>query len=163
MKKIIVLITLFVSLSACKNDQKTTLVTTENSNLAVYKGEFIFTETKTEQGIIEWFTSLFTGIKKQGAAVLKGSDFIYGVVVDDKMKELADKVAPAKKDVYDMVPVIVTGTLAPGPQDIETWDEFLTIIDIVQVSAKPAKADVKIKEGDAVKKSEKAIKKVEEK
>ena len=141
MKKIIVLITLFVSLSACKNDQKTTLVTTENSNLAVYKGEFIFTE---------------------GAAVLKGTDFIYGVVVDDKMKELADKVAPAKKDVYDMVPVIVTGTLAPGPQDIETWDEFLTI-DIVQVSAKPAKADVKIKEGDAVKKSEKAIKKAEEK
>jgi hypothetical protein len=31
------------------------------------------------------------------------------------------------------------------------------------VSAKPAKADVKIKEGDAVKKSEKAIKKAEEK
>ena len=142
MKKIIVLITLFVSLSACKNDQKTTLVTTENSNLAVYKGEFIFTD---------------------GAAVLKGSDFIYGVVVDDKMKELADKVAPVKKDVYDMVPVIVTGTLAPGPQDIETWEEFLTIIDIVQVSAKPAKADVKIKEGDAVNKSKKAIKKAEEK
>ena len=46
---------------------------------------------------------------------------------------------------------------------IETWDEFLTIIDIVQVSAKPAKADVKIKEGDAVKKSEKAIKKAEQK
>jgi len=142
MKKIILLITLFVSLSACKNDQKTTLITTENSNLAVYKGEFIFTE---------------------GAAVLKGSDFIYGVVVDDKMKELADKVAPVKKDVFDMVPVIVTGTLAPGPQDKEVWPEFLTIIDIVQVSAKPAKADVKIKEGDAVKKSEKAIKKVEEK
>ena len=142
MKKIIVLITLFVSLSACKNDQKTTLVTTENSNLAVYKGEFIFTD---------------------GAAVLKGSDFIYGVVVDDKMKELADKVAPVKKDIYNMVPVIVTGTLAPGPQDKEAWDEFLTIIDIVQVSAKPAKADVKIKEGDAANKRKKAIKKAEEK
>ena len=140
MKKLIVLITLFVSLSACKNDQKTTLVTTENSNLAVYKGEFIFTD---------------------GAAVLKGSDFIYGVVVDDKMKELADKVAPAKIDPYDMVAVIVTGTLAPGPKDIETWDEFLTIIDIVQVSAKPAKADVKIK--DTEQQSKKAIKKVEEK
>lgn len=142
MKKIIVLITLFIGLSACKNDQKSTLVTTENSNLAVYKGEFIFTD---------------------GAAVLKGSDFIYGVVVDDKMRELADKVAPVKKDVYDMVAVIVTGTLAPGPQDIETWDEFLTIIDIVQVSPKPAQADVKIKEGDAVNNTEKAIKKVEEK
>lgn len=142
MKKIIVLITLFIGLSACKNDQKSTLVTTENSNLAVYKGEFIFTD---------------------GAAVLKGSDFIYGVVVDDKMRELADKVAPVKKDVYDMVAVIVTGTLAPGPQDIEAWDEFLTIIDIVQVSPKPAQADVKIKEGDAVNNTEKAIKKVEEK
>ena len=142
MKKLIVLITLFVCLSACKNDQKTTLVTTENSNLAVYKGEFIFTD---------------------GAAVLKGSDFIYGVIVDDKMKELADKVAPVKKDPFDMVPVIVTGTLASGPQDIETWDEFLTIIDIVQVSPKPAKADVKIKEGDAANKGKKAIKKVEEK
>ena len=142
MRKIIVLITLFIGLSACKNDQKSTLVTTENSNLAVYKGEFIFTD---------------------GAAVLKGSDFIYGVVVDDKMKELADKVAPAKKDVYDMVAVIVTGTLAPGPQDKETWGEFLTIIDIVQVSAKPAQADVKIKEGDTANKTEKAIKKVEEK
>ena len=140
MKKIIVLITLFIGLSACKNDQKSTLVTTENSNLAVYKGEFIFTD---------------------GAAVLKGSDFIYGVVVDDKMKELADKVAPVKKDVYDMVAVIVTGTLAPGPQDKETWGEFLTIIDIVQVSAKPAQVDVKIKEGDAANKTEKAIKKVE--
>ena len=140
MKKIIILIALFIGVSACKNDQKTTLVTTENSNLAVYKGEFIFTD---------------------GAAVLKGSDFIYGVVVDDKMKELADKVAPAKKDPYDMVAVIVTGTLAPGPKDIKTWDEFLTIIDIVQVSAKPAKADVKIKEAE--KQSKKAIKKVEEK
>ena len=79
------------------------------------------------------------------------------------MKELADKVAPVKKDVFDMVPVIVRGTLAPGPQDIETWDEFLTIIDIVQVSAKPAKADVKIKEGDAANKRKKAIKKAEEK
>jgi hypothetical protein len=31
----------------------------------------------------------------------------------------------------------------------------------VQVSAKPAQADVKIKEGDAANKTEKAIKKVE--
>ena len=140
MKKITILIALLIGFSACKKDKKTTLVTTENSNLAVYKGEFIFTD---------------------GAAVLKGSDFIYGVVVDEKMKELADKVAPAKKDPYDMVAVIVTGTLAPGPKDIETWDEFLTIIDIVQVSAKPAKADVKIKEAKGQR--GKKTKKVEEK
>ena len=59
-----------------------------------------------------------------------------------------------------MVAVIVTGTLAPGPKDIETWDEFLTIIDIVQVSAEAAKADVKIK--GAKGQSGKKTKKVEE-
>jgi hypothetical protein len=145
MKKLIALIAIFIVVSACKENQKTgetELITTTNSNLAVYKGEFIYTD---------------------GAAVLKGNDFIYGVIVDDKMKELATKVTPVKKDEFDMVPVVVTGTLSPGPEDKDTWDEFLTIVDIVQVSSKPAKADVKIKEGAKAKKTAKAIKKEETK
>jgi hypothetical protein len=142
MKRFIALIAILITVSACKNDQKIELVTTANSNLAVYKGEFIFTD---------------------GAAVIKGKDFIYGVVIDDKMKELAEKVLPAKKDVFDMVPVVVTGTLSSGPKDKDTWDEFLTIIDIVQISSRPAKADVKIKKGDVVTKTAKSIKKEEKK
>tara|TARA_B100000795_G_scaffold256421_1_gene228835 strand:- start:12374 stop:12811 length:438 start_codon:yes stop_codon:yes gene_type:complete len=145
MKKFITIIVILITVYACKNKQeadKKELITTANSNLAVYKGEFIFTD---------------------GAAVLKGTDFIYGVVIDDKMKELAEKVAPSKKNAFDMVPVIVTGTVSPGPEDKETWDEFLTIIDIVQVSPKPAKADVKIKAGTVAKKATASIKKEEKK
>ena len=53
--------------------------TTENQNLTEYKGEFIFTDN---------------------AAVLKGSNFIYGVTIDDMAKELANKVAPVKRDEF---------------------------------------------------------------
>lgn len=143
MKKFIVLIALIITTAACKDNTTSgdkELVTTENSNLAVYKGEFIYTTD---------------------AAVLKGKDFIYGVTIDEKMHELAKKVEPAKTDDYDMVPVVVTGTLANKPKDSEGWDEILTIVDIVQVSKKPAKADVKIKEGTTAEQAGKAIKKVE--
>lgn len=145
MKKIVVLIALVIAVASCKDkatSQDQELITTKNSNLAVYKGEFIYTTD---------------------AAVLKGKDFIYGVTIDDKMHELAKKVAPAKKDDYDMVPVVVTGTLANKPEGSEGWDEILTIVDIVQVSKTPAKADVKIKEGNTAKKSVKAIKQEESK
>ena len=127
MKKILVLIALIIAVSACKEsgekEKDSKLLTTENSNLAVFKGEFIYVGD---------------------AAVLKGKDFIYGVTVDEKMKELAAKVTPIKKDDFDMVAVVVTGTLKDKEANAEGWDQILTIVDIVQVSENPAKADVKI-------------------
>ncbi|MGJ8665528.1 MAG: hypothetical protein ACSHW7_04120 [Patiriisocius sp.] len=131
MKKLVFIAIAVLTIASCKNNETKVnedLVTTANSNLAVYKGEFIYTAD---------------------AAVLKGKDFIYGVAIDEKMHELADKVAPVKKDDYDMVPVVVTGTLANKPEGTEGWDEILTIIDIVQVSKTPAKADVKIEDKKA--------------
>ena len=127
MKKILVLIAFVIAVSACKNTEKEEvteeLLTTENSNLAVYKGEFIYVAD---------------------AAVLKGKDFIYGVEVNEKMHELAEKVAPVKNDDFDMVPVVVTGLLNDKKEGVEGWDKILTIIEIIQVSPKPSKADVKI-------------------
>lgn len=127
MKKILVLIAFVIAVSACKNTEKKEvteeLLTTENSNLAVYKGEFIYVAD---------------------AAVLKGKDFIYGVEVNEKMHELAEKVAPVKNDDFDMVPVVVTGLLNDKKEGVEGWDKILTIIEIIQVSPKPSKADVKI-------------------
>lgn len=127
MKKVLVLIALVLAVSACKNSEKNEseneIITTENSNLAVYKGEFLYIAD---------------------AAVLKGKDFIYGVEVNEKMHELAEKVAPIKKDDFDMVAVVVTGTLKDREEEIEGWDQILTIVDIVKVSNAPAKADVKI-------------------
>ncbi|WP_271855400.1 hypothetical protein [Patiriisocius marinus] len=127
MKKILVLIAFIIAISACKNPDKKEvseeLLTTKNSNLAVYKGEFIYVAD---------------------AAVLKGKDFIYGVEVNEKMHELAEKVAPVKNDDFDMVPVVVTGLLNDKEEGVEGWDKILTIVEIIQVSPKPSKADVKI-------------------
>jgi hypothetical protein len=146
MKKIILLFAVLLAVTACKNKENNTkekeLITTKNSNLSVYRGEFIYTAD---------------------GAVLKGKDFLYGVTIDEKMQELADKVASVKYDEFDMVPVVVTGTLSKKPEGVEGWDEILTIVDIVQVSKKPAKADVKIKSENAQNKSVKAIKKEEKK
>ncbi len=80
------------------------------------------------------------------AAVLKGEDFIYGVTVDEKMQELADKVAPIKKEEYDMIPVIVKGKLTKKKEGEEGWDEILTITEIVEIGTTPSQPDVKIEE-----------------
>lgn len=79
-------------------------------------------------------------------AVLKGTNFIYGVALNDKAEELAQRVAPVKKEDFDMVPVVVKGTLSKKPAGQEGWDEILTITEIVGVSDKPAEADIKIED-----------------
>ncbi len=125
MKKIVLLAVIGLMIFSCKNTEETKENATDNQNLTEYQGEFIFTNN---------------------AAVLKGSNFIYGVAIDDMAKELAKKVAPVKRDEFDMVPVIVKGTLANKEEGAEGWDEILTISEIVSVSSTPSEADIKIEE-----------------
>jgi hypothetical protein len=82
-------------------------------------------------------------------AVLKGGSFIYAVAMDDMAKELGDRVAEVKKDVYDMVPVMVRGTVSRNPaldQGQEVWEQMITIKEIVSVGDQPAKVDIKIQD-----------------
>jgi len=118
------------TLLACKNKEvktdETDAVLEEVSNNDVIEGEFIYIAD---------------------GAVLKGPNFIYAVALDDKTKELADKVAPVKNDDLDMVLVKVKGTLGPNPLFEETgegWEQMLTITEIVEVGTAPVEADVKI-------------------
>ena len=115
---------------ACKNKEvktdETDAVMEEVSNNDIIEGEFIYIAD---------------------GAVLKGPNFIYAVALDDKTKELADKVTPVKNDDLDMVSVKVKGTLGPNPLFIETgegWEQMLTITEIVEVGTAPVEADVKI-------------------
>ncbi|MEL6811212.1 MAG: hypothetical protein AAFP76_07750 [Bacteroidota bacterium] len=139
MKKIIFLFALSLSLMtvACKNsEEKTetaeteTVATEQAESFPLYRGEFIYQ-------------------KGAEAGVLMGSDFIYGVALDDKARELADQVAPVKNDSTDMVPVVVRGVVSKNPamkNPGEVWEEIITIKEIIAVSDKPAKADIKIEE-----------------
>ncbi len=134
MKKILLLLLLSATVISCNNTKKETeketgkkTVSEVDNNVKTYRGEFIYTDD---------------------AAVFKGNNFIYGVTLDDKSHELAEKVSKIKKDPYDMVPVIVTGVVKPNPkaETEEVWEEVITIKDILHVSEKPAKTDIKIEE-----------------
>lgn len=135
MKKIafLFLIASAITLSSCGDTNKETTAETatetENSSkensLPVYRGEFIYLAD---------------------AAVLKGENFIYGVKIDEKCAELAAKVAPVKKEDFDMVHVVVRGTLSKKEAGAEGWDDVLTIKEIIAVSDAPAEADIKIED-----------------
>ncbi|MEX2379962.1 MAG: hypothetical protein WD530_04430, partial [Vicingaceae bacterium] len=59
-------------------------------------------------------------------------------------KELSEKVAPVKKDEYDMVPVVVKGIITKKEESEEGWEEIVTITEIVKVSTRPSNPDVKL-------------------
>jgi len=95
------------------------------ADLPIYRGEFVHVED---------------------GAVLKGTTYIYGVVLDEVAMELSERVNPVKVNDFDMVPVVVKGVLSAKPKGSEGWDEVLKITQIINVSSKPAEADIKIQE-----------------
>ena len=129
---ILVLAVVGLSLVACKNETKDQEVTDQpallDNEFAIYSGEYFYSDD---------------------GAVLKGNNFIYAVTLDEMAKELADKIAPVKKEEYDMVPVVVKGVVGKNPalnEGKEVWEEIITIKEIVTVGNTPAGADIKIEE-----------------
>jgi hypothetical protein len=139
MKKLIIVLISLIVLTGCKDRTNKTTgddsanATTEKSGkmpksevkLPRFRGEFIYVDN---------------------AAVLKGNDFIYGVKIDETSMALAEMASKIKQEPYDMVPVIVEGILEDKPEGQEGWDKILTIKNIVTVSNKPSKADIKIEQ-----------------
>ena len=134
MKKILFIITITLITFSCKNSEEKTdvktpdVVSTESNNAAMdvlYQGDFIYLAD---------------------AAVLKGRNFIYGVALNDMATELAKQVKPIQETEFDMVEVVVKGTIAPKPEGQEGWDEIITITEIVRVSQTPSKIDIKLED-----------------
>jgi hypothetical protein len=133
MKKVFTLLicaSLFIS---CKNDSKTEASTIEesesksydqNDGLITLKGDFIY-----DQG--------------QNAAVIQtANNTIYGVVVDDNMKALNEKVKTFKKEDTDMIPVTVRVRRFESNKE-NTWKFHVEIKEIIKVEApNPEQNDV---------------------
>lgn len=66
-------------------------------------------------------------------AVLNTGSEIYGVIVDDKLRELHTQVVPIQKDSFDMVQVYIKGLISKNP-NAEGWPEVITIKDIDSVA-----------------------------
>ncbi|WP_121666868.1 hypothetical protein [Mesonia aquimarina] len=120
----------------CKNDpkqkeeekststeQKTESDDKQKKDLSVLSGEFIYTAD---------------------AAVLKGNDFIYGVVLDSMATQLSEQVEKLKRDDFDMVPVIIQAKIKPNPME-EGWDEVVEIKRIIKVLEPSDEKTIRVK------------------
>jgi len=132
MKKVVFILIAMVSFSSCKNDTKQNVSLEENraksydanDGFITVKGDFVYDENKN-------------------AAVLQTSNDIYGVIVDDNMKLLNEKVKPFKEDQYTSVPVTVRVKRIENSNDSSLWKYNLEIKEILKVEAPdPNKDDV---------------------
>lgn len=130
MKKISLLIAVFICLLSCKNETKQVVDLEENraksynpnDGLITMKGEFVY---------------------YADAAVLQTPSEIYGVVIDENMHKLDEQVKPHKKEDTDMVPVTVRVRKFEKPEGEEGWKYRVEIKDILKVEAPdPEKDDV---------------------
>ena len=124
MKKILLLLMIFATLTSCKNnsksenkdDSKTETERTEKQNdgLVLLKGEFVY------------FAD---------AAVLQTNpSSIYGVIVNDKMHELDKLAQQYKTEPTDYVFVEIRGEIIPKPENEEGWPFRISIKEILNVS-----------------------------
>lgn len=80
----------------------------------------------------------------EDVAILKGTDFIYGVKIDDKARDLAKRIEFIKADEFDMIPVVIMGIINKKEENNEGWEEIVTIKEIISVSNSPSQPDVKL-------------------
>ena len=66
------------------------------------------------------------------AAILRGSDFVYGVTIDSMSKVLAEQVQPFQKEEFDMVAVKVKGKIVTNSRQ-DGWDENIEIREILEI------------------------------
>ena len=130
MKKIILLLMLSTVIFSCKNSEEKNTETEETTvenveKILAYKGDFI---------------------NSDGAMVLMGPNFIYGVKRDLLSEGLAKQVEAVKKNDYDMVGVIVKGVVSKNTDKESEWDEEITIKEIMRVADKPSEVDIKLNE-----------------
>lgn len=125
MKQISLIFLMFFLLTACESDKKAKSneqqdveALSKNDGLRQLKGEFIYVE---------------------GAAVLKGRDFIYGVVLDEKANELIEQTNNQKVDEFDMIPVLIKGNIIDNTED--GWEKLVEVKEILRVYP-PSNEDV---------------------
>lgn len=132
MKKVLILLLCFTVFTNCKTDAKQVETTTIDADgvdrsqakdgLTTLSGEFSF---------------------YGDAAVLQvGNSSIYGVVINNKSKELNKMSEPFKEEATDGVLVQVRGKLIPKKEGEEAWPYSIDIKEIISVKKQDAKKEV---------------------
>jgi len=140
MKKIILLLALIISFSACEDFKKGV----EDGYKDAKNEETIDTDgvnrTKSKDGL----TTLSGEFSfYEDAAVLQvGNSSIYGVVLNEKMKELHNMGKSFRTDPTDGILVQVRGEIIPKAEGKEGWPYNIDIKEIIKVKALAVKNEV---------------------
>ena len=116
MKKFLLIITLAVTAFSCQDEGREDLMNQP--------------ETEKVPDSIQTLTGEF--IYAGEAAILRGSDFVYGVTIDSMSKVLAEQVQPFQKEEFDMVAVKVKGKIVTNSRQ-DGWDENIEIREILEI------------------------------
>jgi hypothetical protein len=112
--RILILIALF-SFSCDKKQNKVVsneVVETKNNEQIILSGDYVF---------------------YNNAAVLQTNKKVYGIIINEKVNELNQKLSSIKNDEYDFIPVILKGKLQNKNEDEEGWPVKLEITEIVEI------------------------------
>ncbi len=116
MKKFLLIIALAVTAFSCQDEGREDLMNQS--------------ETEKVPDSIQTLTGEF--IYAGDAAILRGSDFVYGVTIDSLSKVLAEQVKPFQKEEFDMVAVKVKGKIVPNSRQ-DGWNENIEIREILEI------------------------------
>nr|WP_321246267.1 hypothetical protein [uncultured Psychroserpens sp.] len=142
MKKVVTLLIIFSVIISCKEDKKTDVDTTQDDQTIIADdGKTL----KQGDGLIAIHGDF---IYYADAAVLKTPTKMYGVVVNEKMKELQKQVEAFKKEDTDMVPVTIRGRMFKKDTNEEGWEDRIEIKEILKVSPPNPEANDVIKIGN---------------
>ncbi len=116
MKRVFGLLLVILIFSSCQDEGRSELMSQPETekvpdSIQVLEGDFVF---------------------GTNSAVIRGKDFVYGVTIDSMSRALARKIAPFKKDDFDMIPVAVKAKILPN-QAQEGWEEVIVIREIIEI------------------------------
>lgn len=143
MKNVILLLSLVLILSSCKEENKAPQqgdATTEKTITADDKEK----TAKQSDGL-----TLLKGdyVFYDNAAVLQTHKEFYGVIINDKTHELNTMVKQYKSDDTDMIPVEVRGRITDKDDPVIKWTYKVEIVEILNVSEPKKDANETIKLG----------------
>ena len=116
MKKFLLIIALGITAFSCQDEGREDLMNQP--------------ETEKVPDSIQTLTGEF--IYAGDAAILRGSDFVYGVTIDSMSKVLAEQIKPFQKEEFDMVAVKVKGKIVPNSRQ-DGWNENIEIREILEI------------------------------
>lgn len=132
MKKLVIILLAVISFYSCKNETKSEVNLEENraksydanDGFITMMGDFVYDADKK-------------------AAVLQTSNEIYGVIIDENLYQLNEKVEPFKTDQYTSVPVTIRVKRVENGNENSLWKYNLEVKEILKVEAPdPNKEDV---------------------